>query len=194
MLAMVAAVTIVLAGGMTASASALPGPVRDLKVSFHKKYATFSWDAASGATRYVVVVEPRGVIGPFPATASTTSTSVRISYKHFPRYKTQKKGWEFIVEGYNKAGAGKVATSKAGVKLTVKGTKVKTSSAKAVAKKINSCLKAGETAALGAAAGAGIIALVTIWIPGANAVTAGGVLLAMAAAGGGTAVVCLVSD
>jgi hypothetical protein len=131
MLAMVAAATIVLAGGTTtASASALPGPVRDLKVSFHKKYATFSWDAASGATRYVVVIEPGGAMGPFPATASTTSTSVRISYKDFPRYNTQKTGWEFIVEGYNKAGAGKVATSKAGVKLTAKGTKVKASSAK----------------------------------------------------------------
>jgi hypothetical protein len=131
MLAMMAAVAIVLAGGTaTATASALPGPVRDLKVSFHKTYATFSWDAASGATKYDVAIEPNGVIGPFPITVSTTSTSVRISYKDFPRYKTQKKGWEFIVEGTNKAGTGKVATSKAGVKLTIKGTKVKASSSK----------------------------------------------------------------
>ena len=190
--ALVATLALVLAGGtLTANAATLPGAVTGLKIVFHKTDASFSWDAASNATKYAVVLEPLGALGPFPPTVLTSATSVNISYKSFPSYKTNKKGWEFVVAGENSAGSGKSATAKSGLKITSKGSKVTSSSSSTLAKKINACLDAGETAALATGAGGLVVAVVAIWVPVVGEVTAAGVAVAMLGAGVGTFVVCV---
>jgi hypothetical protein len=139
LLATASALALTLAvGTVPANAVPLPGKVKGLSIVFHKKDATFSWDATPGATKYAVVLEPLGVEGPFGPTVTTPSTTVKIAYTSFPRYRTNKKGWEFVVAAENRAGLGKSATAKSGVKITTKGSKVTSSHSSKLAAKINS--------------------------------------------------------
>ncbi|MDN4615930.1 hypothetical protein P5G50_15875 [Leifsonia sp. F6_8S_P_1B] len=171
------------------AANAAGAAPSNVHVSLYNKSETVGWSAVPGATSYTVIVSRDGYAGPY-AGFTTTSTSINISYANFPyRSATGGKAYRFSVGA---KGAGWSSTTKS-VKVMANGTLVSTSNTNVALKKIADCNHQGSAAALVVGGAGGVAALVTIWIPGVDVVTAGGLATAMAATYVATSVVCVLS-
>lgn len=158
----------------TPAAIAAGGPPA-VSVKFGKSLATVSWGAVSGANKYTVVVSRNGYSGPFRG-YTTSGTSINIAYSGFP-YATAKSGKAFK---FSVTANGKNWSSATGVvKVSLTGTKVSTSNKTAAANKVLACISSGSAAALVAGTATGVVAVATVWIPGANAVSASTFLTTM---------------
>lgn len=157
-----------------------------VKVTFHKNYAKVTWNKAKGAKGYVVHVTKDGYYGPF-AGYTTTGTSKSISYSKFP-YRTSKGAYRITVRAKNGSASSSVITKQ---KVRVVGDAVSIKNKTKAKAKTQSCLKAGLAAATTTMAGAVTVTAASYVIPGVNAVTFGGSLIASGSAGAGTYIVCV---
>ncbi|MGO4592254.1 hypothetical protein AB4Z18_00395 [Leifsonia sp. 2TAF2] len=177
--------------GAGAPANAAGAAPSNAHVSLYKSYAVVGWSAAPGATSYKVIVSKDGYSGPYQG-YTTTSTSIQLSYANFPYRDGSGKAYRFSIQAI---GGGWTSTATTDLKVFYDGTRgaVSTSNKNAAGQKVADCIHQGSAAGLITGAGAGAVALATVWIPGVDAVTAGGAAIAIAGAAAGTFIVCIIN-
>jgi hypothetical protein len=157
-----------------------------VKVTFKKGYAQVTWNKVKGAKSYVVIVSKDGYEGPW-AGYYPKGTSQNINYGKFP-YRAQPGAYRISVRAAN-GGSGSSVVTKQQVRVVGDAVSIK-NKAKARSK-TEDCLNAGLAAATTTLAGAVTVTAVSYVIPGVNAVTFSGSLIASGSAGAGTYIVCV---
>jgi hypothetical protein len=143
-----------------------------------------SWSKVSGATQYQIKVQKTsqssaaGYVFTLPSSRST----FRLKKSNFPDYR-KVGGYLFGLCAVNATGRNCVSV---GAMPATTGPRVSTANRQAAANKVNSCLaNATDAFVVG-----GTVALVSLVVPGAGALTAIGVVALAAAGGGATYVLC----
>jgi hypothetical protein len=176
--------------GPTEPAFAIAAP-EDLAVHFTDSAATITWHDVPGSQGYAVTIRPLGVQGPYPE-EQMLGDSYTVAFSDFPGYGSHKNGYAYEVCSISKRG-GRACTSVSGMfSVRSLGHGVSTSNLHRAARKASSCLAKGEKAGVVTAAGLGIVAAVSSWIPGVDAITAGSVGIASAGRGAASFVACLI--
>ena len=171
---------------------ALPAP-DGVAVHFSDSAATIDWNAVSGSRGYLVIIRPLGMSGPFPE-EQVLADSYTVDFVRFPVGGKAKSGYSYEVCSVAPSGALGCTTTASTFAVRSEGDGIRIDNLKKAAHKASACLAGGEKAGLVVAAGGGVVAAVSSWIPGAGEITAAEVAVAATGVGTRKFVACLLDD
>ncbi|HUR51368.1 MAG TPA: hypothetical protein VMZ11_04515 [Mycobacteriales bacterium] len=162
-------------------------PPQRVEVHYTSDTAELRWSSVPDATRYTVEISKVGYAGPWRQwTTNSATTVLRLPVSVHP-YRDQQGSYRYKVIASNSSASG----TRSVLTTRLQGGAVSTADAQRAASKATSCLKQGMEAAVAMGATSGVAAVVTAWIPGVNAVSAGSVAAVSGGAGASTYVACV---